>query len=69
MPNRMARFPRTDPPLLHLKGNRMSAIERVIEVNPENLWRLETPGAPSWERTARPGEQPKTGQEQGDWPH
>lgn len=30
-----------------------------IETNPENLWRLETPGAAGWARTARPGESAK----------
>jgi len=33
----------------------MSVVERTIETNPENMWRLETPGEPGWERTARPG--------------
>lgn len=28
-----------------------------IEVNPENQWRLETPGDTGWERTVRPGAQ------------
>lgn len=29
----------------------------TIETNPENLWRLETPGDAGWERTVRPGAQ------------
>ena len=29
----------------------------TIETNPENQWRLETPGAPGFERTPRPGPQ------------
>jgi predicted TIM-barrel fold metal-dependent hydrolase len=33
--------------------------EPLIEVNPENEWRLGTPGAEGWERTARPGAQAK----------
>src|SRR5260221_6091483 len=34
----------------------MSIVE-TIETNPENLWRLETPGSEGWVRTARPGKQ------------
>ena len=33
----------------------MSTSAEKIETNPENLWRLETPGEEGWERTARPG--------------
>ena len=32
----------------------MSIVGRKIETNPENRWRLETPGAIGWARTARP---------------
>lgn len=35
----------------------MVAVAKPIETNPENLWRLETPGDAGWERTARPGPQ------------
>jgi predicted TIM-barrel fold metal-dependent hydrolase len=34
----------------------MSTVARTIETNPENTWRLNTPGNAGWERTARPGE-------------
>lgn len=35
----------------------MAATATPIETNPENLWRLETPGEEGWARTARPGAQ------------
>lgn len=33
----------------------MSAVPTEITVNPENQWRLETPGAKGWARSAHPG--------------
>jgi predicted TIM-barrel fold metal-dependent hydrolase len=37
----------------------MTVVDRKIETNPENLWRLETPGDSGWARTARPGQSAK----------
>ncbi len=37
----------------------MSALPEEITVNPENCWRLETPGAQGWEGSARPGTEKK----------
>jgi predicted TIM-barrel fold metal-dependent hydrolase len=35
----------------------MATLKQTIEINPENQWRLETPGAKGWAKTARPGQQ------------
>ncbi|RYD86654.1 MAG: amidohydrolase, partial [Sphingomonadales bacterium] len=37
----------------------MSSTDTLTEVNPENAWRLDTPGAGDWGRTARPGAEAK----------
>lgn len=33
----------------------MSSTDALLVVNPDNAWRVETPGDAGWERTARPG--------------